>query len=54
MSFGKLIDISAERGEIVLGVRLKNGSIGLNPAQGKIYILKETDDLIVLVREEAA
>ena len=54
VSFGKLIDISAERGEIVLGVRLKNGSIGLNPAQGKIYILKETDDLIVLVREEAA
>ena len=53
-SFGKLMDISADRGEIVLGVRSKNGSIELNPAQGKIYILKETDDLIVLVREEAA
>ncbi len=54
VSFGKLMDISVDRGEIVLGVRLKNGSIELNPAQGKIYILKETDDLIVLVREEAA
>lgn len=51
--FRELKYISANRGEIVLGVRLEKGSIQLNPAQNKTYILKETDDLIVLVREDA-
>ena len=51
--FGNLQDISVSRGEIALGVRLENGSIQLNPAQNKTYILKEPDNLIVLVREDA-
>ena len=54
VSFGKLKDISADRGEIVLGIRSKNNPIELNPVQNKTYILKGTEDLIVLVREEAA
>ncbi len=53
VSFGKLKDISADRGEIALGVRLESGSIELNSAQNKTYILKEPDDLIVLVQEAA-
>lgn len=53
VSFRELKDISADRGEIALGVRLENSSIDLNPVQNKTYILKETDDLIVLVREDA-
>ena len=53
VSFRELKDISADRSEIALGVRLENSSIDLNPVQSKTYILKETDDLIVLVREEA-
>ena len=52
--FGKLKELSAHRGEIALGVRLENGAIELSPIQHKTYILKETDDLIVLVREDAA
>jgi hypothetical protein len=54
VSFRELKDISADRGEIALGARLGKGSIELNPAQNKTYILKETDDLIVLVREDAS
>ena len=53
VSFRELKDISADRGEIALGVRLENSSIDLNPVQNKTYILKETADLIVLVREDA-
>ncbi len=53
-SFEKLKEVSVRYGEIVLGIRLENGSIELNPAQNKTYILRETEDLIVLVREEAA
>ena len=52
--FGALKAIAADRGEITLGIRLKNSSIELNPAQEKTYILQEQDDLIVLVREDAA
>lgn len=54
VSFGKLKDISANRGEIALGVRLESGPIELNPEHNKTYILKELNDLIVLVREAAA
>ena len=54
VNFRKLKDISADRGEIALGIRLENGSIELNPVQHKTYILKKLDDLIVLVREDAA
>ena len=39
MSFGELKEIAANCGEIVLGIRLENGSIELNPAHNKIYIL---------------
>ena len=49
-----LKELSAHRGEIALGVRLESGAIELSPIQHKTYILKETDDLIVLVREDAA
>ena len=52
--FGALKEIAANCGEIVLGIRLKNSLIELNPERNTTYILKETDDLIVLVREEAA
>ena len=54
MSFGKLKNRSADHGEIALGIRPKNSPIELNPAQNETYILQETDDLVVLVREEAA
>ena len=54
VSFRELKGMSANHGEIALGVRLEKGSIELNPAQNKTYILQETDDLIVLVREDAA
>ena len=54
MSFRELEEIAPTYGEIALGVRSKNGSIELNPAQNKTYILNETDNLIVLVRENAA
>ncbi len=54
MSFRELKEISAGCSEITLGVRLENGSIELNPVQNKTYILKETDDLIALVQEDAA
>lgn len=52
--FGALKAIAADRGEITLGIRLKNSSIELNPVQEKTYILQEQDDLIVLVQEDAA
>ncbi len=52
--FGTLKEIAADRGEITLGVRLRNSSIELNPAQDKTYVLQEQDDLIVLVQEDAA
>ena len=52
MSFRELKEIVADRSEIALGIRSKNSSIELNPAQNKTYILKETEDLIVLVRED--
>ena len=54
ISFRGLGEIVAGRGEIALGIRLKNSSIELNPAQNKICILQETDDLVVLVREDTA
>jgi hypothetical protein len=54
VSFGKLKNRSADRGEIALGIRPKNSPIELNPAQNETYILQETDDLVVLVREAAA
>ena len=52
--FGALKALAADRGEITLGIRLKNSSIELNPAEEKNYILQEQDDLIVLVQEDAA
>lgn len=52
--FGALKALAADRGEITLGIRLRNSSIELNPVQEKTYILQEQDDLIVLVQEDAA
>ena len=52
--FGALKALAADRGEITLGIRLRNSSIELNPAQEKTYILQEQDDLIVLAREDTA
>ncbi len=54
VDFGKLKGISASYGEIAVGFRMGDGSIELNPAQSRTYLLKRTDDLIVLAREEAA
>ncbi len=54
LNFSELQDASAARSEIALGIRLVDGSLELSPPQYKTYMLKETDDLIVLVREEAA
>ena len=53
VSFEELTRITMDLSEIVLGIRFKNGSIELNPALNKNYILRETDDFIVLVRKEA-
>ena len=54
INFGALKALAADRGEITLGIRLRNSSIELNPAQDKTYILQEQDDLIVLVQEDTA
>ncbi len=53
ISFAALKEIAAYRGEIALGIRLKNSLIELNPVQDKTYVFREQDDLIVLVREDA-
>ena len=39
--------------QIALGIRRQDSPIELNPVQNQIYILQETDDLVVLVREDA-
>ncbi len=52
VSFGQLQEMSACRGEIALGIRLQNGEVALNPAHDESYMLDESDDLIVLVRED--
>ena len=54
MDFGKLKDIVTGYGEIALGFRLADDSIQLNPARNRTYLLRKTDDLIVLAREEVA
>ena len=54
ISFGTLKEKAADRGEIALGICLKNSSIELNPVQDKTYVFREQEDLIVLVQEEAA
>lgn len=54
MDFRKLQDIVTGCGEIALGFRVAGGSIELNPARNRAYLLKKTDDLIVLAREEVA
>lgn len=52
VNFGEIKEMSACRGEIALGIRLQNGGVVLNPARDEPYILSESDDLIVLVRED--
>ena len=52
VSFGELQEMSACRGEIALGIRLQNGGAVLNPAPDEPCVLSESDDLIVLVRED--
>ena len=52
VSFGQIVEMSAGRGEIALGVRLQNDGIVLNPAHDEPYMLGESDDLIVLIRED--
>lgn len=54
VSFGELQEMSACRGEIALGIRVQNGGVVLNPAHDEPYNLSESDDLIVLVREDQA
>ncbi len=49
--FGQLKEMSACRGEIALGIR-QNGGVALNPAHDEPYNLSESDDLIVLIRED--
>ncbi len=51
VSFGQIMEMSACRGEIALGIR-QNGEVALNPARDEPYMLSESDDLIVLVRED--
>ena len=53
VSFGQLKEMSACRDEIALGIR-QNGGVALNPAHDEPYMLSESDDLIVLVREDLA
>lgn len=52
VNFGKIKEMSACRGEIALGIRLQNSGVVLNPAHDEPYRLSESDDLIVLVRED--
>ncbi len=52
VSFGQIVEMSACRGEIALGMRLQNSGVALNPARDEPYMLSESDDLIVLVRED--
>ena len=52
VNFGEIKEMSACRGEIALGIRLQNGGVVLNPARDEPYMLSESDDLIVLVRED--
>ena len=52
VSFGQIEEMSAGRGEIALGIRLQNGGIVLNPAHDERYTPSESDDLIVLIRED--
>lgn len=53
VSFGQIVEMSACRGEIALGIR-QNGGVVLNPKHDELYILSESDDLIVLIREDQA
>jgi len=52
VNFGELQEMSACRGEIALGIRFQNSGVVLNPTHDEPYILSESDDLIVLVRED--
>ncbi len=52
VNFGEVKEMSARRGDIALGIRLQNGGVVLNPARDEPYMLSESDDLIVLVRED--
>ena len=52
VNFGEIKEMSACRGEIALGIRLQNGGVVLNPARDEPYMVSESDDLIVLVRED--
>ncbi len=52
VNFGELQEMSACRGEIALGIRFQNSGVVLNPTRDEPYILSESDDLIVLVRED--
>lgn len=52
VNFGEIKEMSACRGEIALGIRLQNGGVVLNPARDEPYMLSESDDLIVLIRED--
>ena len=54
VGFGKLKEIATCHSEIALGIRLKSGWVALNPTHDEAYMLGESDDLIVLVREEGA
>ena len=53
VSFGQLKEMSACRGEIALGIR-QNGEVALNPAHDESCVLSESNDLIVLIREDQA
>ena len=52
VNFGEIKEMSACRGEIALGIRLQNSGVVLNPAHDEPYRLSESDDLIVLIRED--
>ncbi len=52
VSFRQIMEMSSGRGEIALGIRLQNGGVALNPARDEPYMLSESDDLIVLIRED--
>lgn len=52
VGFGQIMEMSACRDEIALGIRFQNSGVVLNPAHDEPYMLGESDDLIVLVRED--
>jgi len=54
VNFSQLKEMAACRGEIALGLRLKKGSVELNPSTDIEWVLDDKDELVVRVRDVQA